>query len=108
MPLNLLYYVVPENIHTNPAEGIGFSTGEGGEGGSICPFFSGEEGTKGKYFQRVLVMHKRVTKKKTQKFTTTIYLRRIRINEHSKDILSVPWNDLSREKVPYGLPFLNG
>ena len=101
--------MVPENIHTNPAEGtegIGFSTGEWGGGGSICLFSSGEEGTKGKYFQTVLVMRKRVTKKKTQKFTTKIYLRRIRINEHSKDILSVPWNDLSRENVPYGLPFV--
>lgn len=86
----------------------GFPRGSGGGGGSICLFSSGEEGTKGKYFQTVLVMRKRVTKKKTQKFTTKIYLRRIRINEHSKDILSVPWNDLSRENVPYGLPFLNG
>ena len=32
----------------------------------------------------------------------------IRINEHSKHILSVPWRDLSHENVPYGLPFSNG
>ena len=25
-----LYFVVPENIHTTPTEGIGFSRGEGG------------------------------------------------------------------------------
>ena len=30
------------------------------------------------------------------------------IKGHSKHILSVPWRDLSRENVPYGLPFSNG
>ena len=29
------------------------------------------------------------------------------INGHSEHILSVPWRDLSRENVPYGLPFSN-
>ena len=40
---------------------------------------------------RVLLTRKRVTKKKHETFKTTIYLRRIRMNEHSEDILSVPW-----------------
>ena len=31
-----------------------------------------------------------------------------RINGHNEHILSVPWRDLSRENVPYGLPFSNG
>ena len=31
--------MVPENIHTNPTEGIGFSRREGGGGGSICLVF---------------------------------------------------------------------
>ena len=45
-----------------PTEGIGFSRGEGG---SICLIFQGGGGvTIGKYFQRVFVAHKRVTKKK--------------------------------------------
>ena len=36
-----------------------------GEGGSICLIFQWEGGvTMGKNFQRVLMMHKRVTKKK--------------------------------------------
>jgi len=30
------------------------------------------------------------------------------INGHNEHILSVPWRDLSRENVPYGLPFSNG
>ena len=30
------------------------------------------------------------------------------INGHNQHILSVPWRDLSRENVPYGLPFPNG
>ena len=30
--------MIPENIHTNPTEGIGFSRREGG-GGSICLIF---------------------------------------------------------------------
>ena len=48
----IVYCAVPENIHTPlPTEGIGFSSGEGGV-------------TIGKYFQRVLVTCKRVTKKK--------------------------------------------
>ena len=46
-----------------PTEGIGFSRGEGG---SICLIFQWGGGgvTIGKYFQRVLVTRKRVTKKK--------------------------------------------
>ena len=64
-----LYCVVPENIHTPPpppaTEGFGFSRGEGG---SICPIFQWGGGvTIGKYFQRVLVTRKRVTKKKHKK-----------------------------------------
>ena len=56
---------------------------QGGRGGSICQIFQwGGKCSIGKYFQTVFMMRKRVTKKKTQKFTTTIYLRRIRINEH--------------------------
>ena len=61
-----VYCVVPENIYTTPIEGIGFST----EGGVQFAYFSVGGGgwvggcTRGKYFQRVLVMHKRVTKKK--------------------------------------------
>ena len=48
------YCVVPENIHTPPpTEEIGFPGGGGG--GAV---------TIGKYFQRVLVTRKRVTKKK--------------------------------------------
>ena len=30
------------------------------------------------------------------------------INGHNEHILSVPWCDLSRESIPYGLPFSNG
>ena len=30
------------------------------------------------------------------------------INGHNEHILSVPRRDLSRENVPYGLPFSNG
>ena len=57
-----------------PTEGIGFSSREGG---SICLIFQwGGRVTTGKYFQRVLVTRKRVTKKKHKKFNTTIYLRR--------------------------------
>ena len=37
MWLNLLYCVVPEDIHTTPAEGIGFSMGNGG--GVNLPIF---------------------------------------------------------------------
>ena len=45
-----------------PTEGIGFSRGEGG---SICLIFQWGGGINiGKYFQRVLVTRKRVTKKK--------------------------------------------
>ena len=56
--------VVPENIHTTPMEGIRFSR-RGGVG-QFALFSSGEEGGKvGKYFQRVLVARKRVTKKNT-------------------------------------------
>jgi len=64
--------VVPENIHTPPpTEGIGFSRGDRR---SICLIFQWGGGvTIGKYFQRVLVTHKRVTKKK-QKFTTLIFI----------------------------------
>ena len=74
--------VVLENIYTwAPTEGIGFSRREGG---SICLIFqSGGGVTIGKYFQRVLVTLKRVTKKK-QKFTTTIYLRRYRTRRKLK------------------------
>ena len=46
-------------------------------------------------------------KEKTQKFTTTIYLQRIRINEHSEDIFSVPWSDFSCKNVPYVDSHLN-
>ena len=60
--------MVPENINTPPPppEGIGFSMGKGG---SICLIFQWEAGggggvTIGKYFQRVVVTRKRVTKKK--------------------------------------------
>ena len=55
--------------------------------------FSGEGGVNLTNFQvgRVLLTRKRVTKKKHETFKTTIYLRRIRMNEHSEDILSVPW-----------------
>ena len=34
--------MVPENIHTTPTEGIGFSTGERGGGGEFAQFSSGE------------------------------------------------------------------
>ena len=46
-----------------PTEGVRFSTGEGG---SICLIFQwgGRGVTIWKYFQRVLMTHKRVTKKK--------------------------------------------
>ena len=99
--------VVLENIHTwTPTEGIGFSRGEGG---SICLIFqSGGGVTIGKYFQRVLVTRKRVTKKK-QKFTTTIYLRRYKTRRKLKSYQTYGlWCALSRENVPYGLPFSNG
>ena len=58
------YCVVPENIHTTPTEGIGFS--RGGRGVNLPNFRVGRGGgvTIGKYFQRVLVTRKRVTKKK--------------------------------------------
>ena len=46
----IIQCVVPENIHTPPRKGSDFP---GGGGVTI-----------GKYFQRVLVMRKRVTKKK--------------------------------------------
>ena len=68
------YCQVPENIHTTPTEGIGFSRG----GGELnLPNFPVERGcTIGKYFQRVIVMRKRVTKKKhknlPQQFVTKI------------------------------------
>ena len=98
--------MVPENIHTIPTEGIGFSREEGGV--NLLNFPVGRGVHQREYFQRVLVTRKRARiKETTQKFTTTMYLRRIRIIEHSKDISSVPWSDLSRENVPYGLPFSN-
>ena len=67
--------MVPENIHTSPTEGIGFSRGEGGE--SIWLIFQWGGG----------VHHREIfpegssdgfesNKEKTQKFTMTIYLRR--------------------------------
>ena len=49
------YCVVPENIHTPPTHGRDRIFQGGGGGGAV---------TIGKYFQRVLVMRKRVTKKK--------------------------------------------
>ena len=61
------YCVVPENIHTPPpTEEIGFSRGGGGP---MCLIFQWGGGavTIGKYFQRVLVTRKRVTKKKHKK-----------------------------------------
>ena len=81
---------------------------QGGRG-SVCLSFQWGGGcTNREYSQRVLVTRKRVrNKEKTQKFTTTMYLRRRRINEQSKDISSVPWSDLSLENVPYGLPISN-
>ena len=65
----LLYCAVPENIHTPPppTEGIGFSRGEGGQFANFPGGRGGGGGggvTIGKYFQRVLVTRKRVTKKK--------------------------------------------
>ena len=47
-----------------PTEGVGFSSGGGG--GSICLIFQWRGGrvTIGKYFLRVLVTRKRVTKEK--------------------------------------------
>ena len=43
--------VVPENIHTSPVEGIGFSGGGGG-GVNLPNFPVGRGMTKGIYFQR--------------------------------------------------------
>ena len=57
---------------------------QGGGGGVNLPNFPWGGGcTTGKYFQRVLTMRKRVTKKK-QKFTTTIYLRRYKTQRKLK------------------------
>ena len=53
--------MVPENIHTTPTEGIGFSRGEGG--GAICLIFQWGQGGHHREL-RVLVTRKRVTKKK--------------------------------------------
>ena len=46
----------------------------------------------------------------TKKLKTTKVkeLLNLRINGHREHILSVPWHDLSRENVPYGLPFSKG
>ena len=74
--------------------------------------------TIGKYFQTVFVTRKRVSKKKHKNLprqficedinTTKVKeLLNLWINGHSEHILSVPWRDLSRENVPYGLPFSN-
>ena len=69
--------VVPENILLPPRPQGRDRIFQGGWG-SICLIFQWEGGvTIGKYFQRVLVTRKRVTKKK-QKFTSTIYLRRLK------------------------------
>ena len=61
---------------------------------------------------------KRVTKKKhknlplqfakIQNTTKVKELLNLWINGHNEHILSVPRRDLSRENVPYGLPFSNG
>ena len=55
--------MVPENIHTPPQRGLDFP---GGRGVNLPNFPVGRGGgvTIGKYFQRVLVTRKRVTKKK--------------------------------------------
>ena len=75
----------------------------------MCLIFSAEVGVPHReIFPEGFSDVQESNKEKAQKFTTAIYLRRIRINEHSEDILSVPWSDLSRENVPYGLPFSNG
>ena len=58
--------MVPENIHTLPPPHGRERIFQGG-GGSICLIFQWGGGgwvTVGKYFQRVLVTRKRVTKKK--------------------------------------------
>ena len=75
--------------------------------------------TIGKYFQTVFVTRKRVSKKKHKNLprqficedinTTKVKeLLNLWINGHSEHILLVPWRDLSRENVPYDLPFSNG
>ena len=58
--------MVPENIHPPPPHGRDRNF-QGGEGVNL-PNFPGKGGglTIGKYFQRVLVAHERVTKKKTK------------------------------------------
>ena len=96
--------VVPENIHTTPTEGIPFSRGEGGV--NLPNFLVGV--LQSEIFPEGSCDAEERNKEKTQKFTTTIYLRRIRINEHSEDILSVPWSDPSRETFLKGLAFSNG
>ena len=53
--------VVPENIHTPPRKGSDFP---GGRWVNLPNFPVGRGVTIGKYFQRVLVTRKRVTKKK--------------------------------------------
>ena len=97
------YCVVPENIHTPPpTEEIGFSRGGGRGDGHHRQIFP--EGSRDA---------QESNKEKTQKLTTTIYLRRYKTRKKSKSyytyrlmnianiILSVPWRDLSRENVSY-------
>ena len=68
--------MVPEKIHSIPTEGIGFSSGRGGGGGSICLIFQWEGGVHHReIFPKgpLIVTPKRVTEKKNQKKQKKIY-----------------------------------
>ena len=74
--------MVPENIHTTPTEGIGFSRGEGG---SICLIFQwGQEGHHREIFPEGSCDAQESNKEKTQKFTTKIYLQRYKTQQKLK------------------------
>ena len=73
--------VVPENIHTPPPPRKG-SDFPGGMGRSICLIFQWGGGvTRGKYFQRVLVTHKRVTKNEHKNLPGQFICEHIKHNE---------------------------
>ena len=89
---------------------------QGGGGGNLPNFPVGRGGvTIGKYFQRVLMTRKRVSKKKHKnlpwqfaKIQNTTKVKELLnpwINGHNEHILSVPWRDLSHENIHYSLPF---
>ena len=97
--------MVPENIHTPPWKGSDFPGGRGG-GHHRELFLEGSRDAQESNKEKTKIYHDNL-------FAKILNMTKVKeplnlwINGHNEYILSVPWRDLSRENVPYGLLLSN-